>query len=327
MNLKLYKELSIWEVLAIFYNSFKKLSYTFTFSKSSKLENNKGNQGETSALYLWNGLSAFWGTSFHTSPHSHDTLQLVFDIDKQFFLKDKSTEWVSYSAAIIKDTHVHQLDSNNSIQLFIYLDKDSEYAKKLSAKYLVDTNISDLKSSNIGKLSKQFFKELIVNNDCNHLYKGFLTIIEHLIKFDTPVTVDSRISKAITFIVNTQGKQLKVKDIADHVFLSESRLRHLFKEQVGQPIQSFMLWTKVINSLNLVLKGEKISRAAYDVGFWDASHMNRSYREVLGTTPSTIKQYEKDLKIIVCGDTNFHTFRTEILKDWNSKKPFKTIEI
>ena len=290
-------------------------------------ENIEGNAGATSALYVWNGLCAFWGTSFHTNPHTHETLQLVFDIDKAFLLKDKSSDWQSYSAAVIRASHLHQLDSNNSIQLFIYLDKESEYARKLTDKFLKDKDISDLKASDIGKVSSDFFKRLLVHTDCDKLFQGFLTIIEHLINFEKPEPKDDRITNAISYIANKKEQRFKVKDVANHVCISESRLRHLFKKQVGQPIQSFMLWMKVINSLNLVLKGEKITDTAHSSGFWDASHMNRSYKESLGVAPSIIKKYEKSLKIISCGQNNFYTFKTEILMDWQSTKPFKTINI
>ena len=236
-------------------------------------------------------------------------------------------EWTNFSAAIIRSSHIHQLDSNNSIQLFIYLDKDSDYAKKLTEKFLHNNDISDLKGSDIGKVSSEFFKRLLVISDCDKLFQGFLTIINHLINFEKPQPKDERITMAISFITNHQGQPLKVKEVANYINLSESRLRFLFKKQVGQPIQSFMLWLKVINSLNLVLKGKQIANTAYDVGFWDASHMNRSYKELLGVAPGTIKKYEKDLKIISCGGTNFYTFRTEILKNWNSEKPYKIIDI
>ena len=290
-------------------------------------KNKDGNKGTASALYVWNGFSAFWGTSFHTDPHRHDTLQLVFDIDKEFYLKDASTNWIAYKSALIRHSHLHQLDSNNSIQLFIYLDKDTDYAKKLVKKYLNNKDISNLENSDIGKISTDFFKKLIVTNNCDELFKGFLTIINHLIHFETPVKKDERIIKAISFIAKSQNKRYRVKDIAAHVCLSESRLRYLFKKQVGQPIQSFVLWMKVINSLNLVLKGTPLNQTAYDTGFWDASHMNKSYKELLGVSPGIIKKYEKDLKIISCEQNNFYTFKTEILKNWDSEDPFKIIKL
>ncbi len=222
---------------------------------------------------------------------------------------------------------MHQLDSNGGIQLFLYLDKDTEHAKKLTDKYLKDKDISDFKKSDIGKISAGFFKKLLVKQDCRTLFEGFHIIINHLIDYDTAPEKDPRVEKAILYISKTTEKSLKVKDIAAHVCLSESRLRYLFKKQVGQPIQSFMLWIRVINSLNLVLQGKPLTETAYDVGFWDASHMNRSYKELLGVSPSALKKYEKELKIVSCHKSNLNTFKTEILKEWSASKPFKTITI
>lgn len=284
-----------------------------------------GDIGATSALYVWNGMSAFWGTSFNTSPHRHETLQLVFDIDKAFKLKDKDSEWEVFSSAIIRASHLHQLDSNNGIQLFIYLDKDSDYSQKLEKKYLSDGDISDFRNSDVGKISTTFFKQLLVSNNCEELFKGLHTIIEHLIDFEAPLKKDRRITDAISFISKIE-KPVKVKDVANHVCLSESRLRYLFKNQVGQSIQSFMVWMKVINSLDLVLKGKQLDKTAYGAGFWDTSHMSKSYKEILGVGPGTIQKYEKEIKIIMCGHHNFYTFKTEILENWDSESPAKTIE-
>jgi AraC-like DNA-binding protein len=136
-----------------------------------------------------------------------------------------------------------------------------------------------------------------------------------------------RIEKAISFITNLPNKQVKVKTIADHVCLSESRLRHLFKEQVGQPIQNFILWMKVVDSLNLILKGAQITKTAHETGFWDSSHMNRSYRELLGATPGAIKKYEHDIRVVSCGYKNLYTIKTAILKNWNDNQPIKTIQL
>ena len=121
----------------------------------------KGDIGHSSALYVWNGFSVFWGTSFNTSPHHHDTMQLVFDIDRTFKLRDKANDWREYSAAIIRDRHTHQLDSNGSIQLFLYLDRDSTYARQLAKKYLSGQDMNDLSKSDIRKLSNDFFQTVI----------------------------------------------------------------------------------------------------------------------------------------------------------------------
>lgn len=287
----------------------------------------KGDLGNASALYVWNGFSVFWGMSFNTSPHYHDTLQLVFDIDRTFKLKDKDSEWQEYAAAIIKDRHIHQLDSNNSIQLFLYLDKDSTYAKQLTKKYLGEQGINDLSKSDIRKLSNNFFKKLLVDTHCESLLKGYMMILRHLIDPDVPVLKDERVEKAITFIARSRDRQIGIKEVAAHVHLSESRIRHLFKQQVGQPIQNFMLWMKIVDSLNLIVKGSKVEETAYATGFWDASHMNRSYKTLLGVTPGAIQQLDGKVKIITCSNKNLYNIKTTILKDWNDGEPSAVIEI
>ena len=287
----------------------------------------KGNAGDTSALYVWNGICMFWGTSFHTDPHSHNTLQLVFDIDKKLKLKDQNQDWTSYSAAIIGAGHIHQLDSCGSIQLFIYLDAESQHAQALTKKYLQRGGIADLANSGIRDLSTGFFKKLLVQSDCQVLLQGCQTILEHLIDLEKPAAIDERIVKAVDFISSATSRQFKVAEVAEHVCLSESRLRHLFKAQVGQPIQNFIMWMKVVDSLNMVLKGKELVQSAIDAGFWDGSHMNRSYRKLLGIPPGQVKTFEKDLKIVACGGDGLQKIRTELYDGLGKTAPHKTIEI
>lgn len=287
----------------------------------------KGNEGDTSALYVWNGISLFWGTSFHTDPHLHNTLQLVFGIDKQFKLKDAQSEWRAFSAAIIRDRHLHQLDSCGSIQLFIYLDKDTDYVKKLTEKYLNNQDIASLDQSEIRNLSTGFFKKLLVQSDCKVLMRGCQTIFEHLIGTTGTSVVDERIKKAVLFISQRHDRQFKVADVAEYVCLSESRLRHLFKQQVGQPIQNFIMWMKVVDSLNMILQGRQLSQSAIDAGFWDSSHMNRSYKELIGLPPGQVKAFEKQLRIVSCRESGIYTLKTELHESLRSNKPKQTIEI
>lgn len=287
---------------------------------------NTGNLGHTSALYIWNGLCVFWGTSFSTDPHSHNTLQLVFDIEKEFLLKDEDSFWTSYSAIIIDANHVHQLDSNNSIQLYLYLDTESTYAKLLREKYLQKYPIQELKKLEILKANNNFLKQLLVQSNCNEIFKGCISILQELLDLPEKERMDTRVEKAIDYIIKSPIKNFKVKEVAMEVGLSESRLRHLFKEHVGQSIQNFIKWMRVIDSLNHVLKGKKLINAAYDYGFSDASHMTKSFVEIIGVPPSKIKAYEKETRIIPCGSKNHfslstriisHSERTEIIKKIN----------
>lgn len=76
----------------------------------------------TSFYYIWEECSAVFYSSSLTPFHSHNTLQLVFDIQNNFRLKLKDGHWQTYKTLIIRENVVHQLDTNKSVQLIIYLD-------------------------------------------------------------------------------------------------------------------------------------------------------------------------------------------------------------
>jgi AraC-like DNA-binding protein len=88
-----------------------------------------------------------------------------------------------------------------------------------------------------------------------------------------------------------------------------------------------MLWMKIVDSLNLIVKGSKVEDTAYATGFWDASHMNRSYKTLLGVTPGAIQQLDGKVRIITCSNKNLYSIKTTILKDWNGGDPSAIIEI
>lgn len=281
----------------------------------------------TSALYVWNGLCVFWGTSFHTLPHSHNTLQLVFDIDNEFLLKDENCNWSSFSTAIIDANHIHQLDSNGGIQLFMYLDSQSRYAKLIKDRYLPNGGIKKLDECNNDIINHDFLKQLLVNDDSRDLYNGCQQILQSLIDISEFVMLDSRVHKALEYINSTPLKSFKVKDIAICIGLSESRLRHLFKEHVGQSLQSYILWRRVMNALNDVLKGEKLLDTAYEYGFSDPSHMTKSFIEVMGVPPSKIRAYVNDTKVIICHSNIENSFNTQVFDGWSNLKELKNIKI
>src|ERR1043166_3395122 len=90
----------------------------------------------TSATHKWSKVSAVFFSSYLTSFHSHNTIQLVLDTQKDFRFRVKGGQWNRYRSLIIKENVIHQLDTNNSVQLIIYLDAETEIAKAITSEYL-----------------------------------------------------------------------------------------------------------------------------------------------------------------------------------------------
>jgi len=123
-------------------------------------------------------------------------------------------------------------------------------------------------------------------------------IVEHLAGPSLiPAEPNPRIAKALLHIHRARGQQLSLKQLATHVALSESRLSHLFKQEVGIPIQRYLLWYKVAETAFNIGRGMSLTEAAAVAGFADSAHFSRTFRAMFGLTPSQILRRSKSVQI------------------------------
>lgn len=71
--------------------------------------------------------------------------------------------------------------------------------------------------------------------------------------------------------------------------LSKGHLSHLFSEEIGISLKSYILWRRYRRAMLALQSGEKISTIAHLVGFYDHAQMSRTFSSLFGYTPSTLK--------------------------------------
>lgn len=253
----------------------------------------------TATLYIWNGVSAFFLYSNLTPFHSHNTLQLVFDIREKFKCRTPDTEWGLYKSIIIRENAIHRIDTNDSIQLLLYVDAGSETAKAIRMKYLEQ---SDIASPGIdiqdivkpGELEQCLIEptavlfERIVHQLLNSLVDGHKTVAR-----------DERITKVCQLLA-AGPDGMTIRSLADKVFLSESRLRSLFKKNTGTSLHRYIIWNRIMTAITRIMNGDTIAAAALGCGFSDASHFHKMLLQMFGVSPSQFIK-ENNRKIVhVC---------------------------
>jgi AraC-like DNA-binding protein len=70
--------------------------------------------------------------------------------------------------------------------------------------------------------------------------------------------------------------------------LSPSRFMHAFTESVGVPIRPYILWLRLQRAACDLIDGATVTSAAHRAGFSDAAHLTRTFRRMLGATPSQL---------------------------------------
>jgi AraC-like DNA-binding protein len=68
---------------------------------------------------------------------------------------------------------------------------------------------------------------------------------------------------------------------------------HVFTESVGVPVRPYLLWLRLQRAACDLVNGASVTTAAHAAGFSDAAHLTRTFRRMLGTTPTDIALRKK----------------------------------
>lgn len=98
---------------------------------------------------------------------------------------------------------------------------------------------------------------------------------------------DKTISEVVEYIHSNLNKKILIKDIAEKMSLSESRLSHLFKEETGISILKFINKKRLMLSKELIRSGEHIGTIHTQCGFPDNTSFFRAFKKEYSITPRT----------------------------------------
>lgn len=100
------------------------------------------------------------------------------------------------------------------------------------------------------------------------------------------------VQESLGYIEKRGSYATRVKDVADHVSLSVSRLSHLFAEETGTPLRSH-LRNIIVERARRMLESESltITEVAASLGFPDVGTFSKFFRCHQGCTPSAYRRH------------------------------------
>ncbi len=86
---------------------------------------------------------------------------------------------------------------------------------------------------------------------------------------------------------NYSNKNLTIKMIADHVYVSESFLMHVFKDNVGKTVNECLTEYRMIIAKKKLMSGQfKIYEIADQIGYGDSKYFSQLFKKREGISPS-----------------------------------------
>lgn len=241
-------------------------------------------------LFIWGEQALFLGELGEGgfSLHQHYALQIVIGLTKPFKVQTE-TAVLERRAVILSPNFKHTIDSQGDWQVLMLLSPEEESTKRIAAAYLQDKDIATLDDALVRPIIIEILDAAVPDFPEEYAKQIFVNIVERLSKtLDPHSAFDPRIQNVLDMIQKHPSKKFSAAEIAEKVYLSESRLIHLFKEQVGLPLRRYLLWHRLLAAIDSLSTSEDLTSAAHNAGFADSAHLSRTFKVMFGVPPSEI---------------------------------------
>lgn len=231
----------------------------------------------------------FIGRNIRSDFHKHQSIAIVLSFETPFQITDEHRHVQLYEVAYIPKNVSYKLTtSKNCYTVFVHLDPYSEPGIALSQQY---NRIQALKRIYFSKTLIELEKWFEGPYNSSQKTQLFLKEItgQCLQKDTSAKKTDSRVLECIRFVKNCAIEQVSLEQAAQHVFLSSSRLYHLFKQETGITFRQFIQHRKLVKSLKSLHNQDNFTQAAFFGGFSDQPHFNKTFKNSFGIQPSKIR--------------------------------------
>ena len=212
-------------------------------------------------------------SSFGAQLHKHPMLEIYASFDGESHLALENGELKGHVIAVGAGA-VHAISDKGKYGIAIFTDPLSEYGYSLKQSVLGDepyrvlnADLTDVFSepkidmANVKVLSDRILESLNIQSFTRPFSDTVLKAIDALSSSDCTFDMD---------------------DLAERVFLSKSRLAHVFSEETGITLKEYIQLKRLESACRLMLNGSNITEAAMDTGFSGSSHIATSSMKMTG---------------------------------------------
>lgn len=218
-----------------------------------------------------NGLYIFNVTDLKTELHAHPVIEVVIAVQGTFTLCIENTIHSNLQFAIIGPNKKHKLSSADCELMIIMI----EHHNKLVTTKLALAGII---------IEDGYYYNGKSNSEQEVIYH----IIKTLRDGELSSEYDSRVLTAVNYLDNCYLEYSSMTaTLKTATNLSESRLSHLFKSNIGISLKRYLIWAKMKSTIKQHLdKEDNIFSSLVSNGFYDQPHFSKNFKMMFGIKPS-----------------------------------------
>lgn len=247
-------------------------------------------------IYFLVNRALFLGDLVDAGVHRHHAIQIAIGLKKPFQLKHDEV-WHDCNLVVIDSDQPHQF-VGDGFSIIILVEPESEEGKRIKQSVLNNDKMKILELQTIEAfLGEGQYYNLFTTQEAEELCNKIIYAVLGVVPAERKV--DPRINDVLEVLKSFPIREVSIKELAPMVFLSESRLQHLIKEQLGIPIRQYLLWLRLKRALTLIIAGKSLTEAAHEAGFADSAHLSRTFKAMFGIKPSEMLKNSQFVQVIV----------------------------
>ena len=257
--------------------SFSRDQVRISFSMSPP-ENESPQTGPWSGqLVLTPGMVIYTGPGGDADLHSHHAIQFIRSIDSSFELVADGVS-SKCEAALLPSGLAHSLRCDNSPLLIALVEPLGPRGADLNS-LARDRDQSCLEE----QLSLHPWGD---GEDPVEIVRT--TLRELLPNRPRYPTLSPYVAAALAYLDDAIEGKPRLELAAASAGISQSRLTHLFTDEIGIPFRNYVLWLRLRRVVDEISAGGNLTEAAFAAGFSDSPHLSKVFRDHFGMSPSAL---------------------------------------
>lgn len=242
------------------------------------------------SLFLWSDQSFYIGAASDSTLHATHYVTVSVAMHGTFRLRT-TRGWRTFQAAIIPPDLPHIFDGRGAHLILLYFPSELLKSKRLlfpgGEPYAVPPKMLSRFLPSLGN----YLDNGCESEEATELCEDF---VNELAADGFPrLALDNRVVRALEWFQADPTHRFTAAEISAEVSVSASRFAHLFREQIGLPVRSYLLELRLRHALLQVAQGDSLTTGAHAAGFADSAHLSRTFRRMTGIAPSSLLKYSR----------------------------------
>ncbi len=243
----------------------------------------------TPGRLVWPAAMIVWGPGFTSTLHRHHCVHILMAVRGTLCIRGGVRQrWLRCGAVLVRPDAAHEVDARDATVLIAFVEAESPLGAALSAR--IEQPIAPVPEHEVAQWRRAIHPDPTSPVSALSTLCVETWVRERLLVERRPLKIHPRVNRVLRYLREHIGpdEDLSLATLAGVTGLSESRFMHAFTDSLGIAVRPYILWLRVQRACSELSNGASVTQAAVRAGFSDAAHLSRTFRRMLGTTPSEI---------------------------------------